>query len=120
MSESKPRARGRERPSLPDPPFLCADCRHGSVIVQKLQPWLLAQEAWQDSYPDWFWQASCRSPKVTPWKFATFTHPVVECDGFRMRAILTTEDVALEQARKAVRKLKRRRKRKKGKRSGRK
>ena len=52
MSESKQRARGRERPSLPDPPFLCADCRHGSVIVQKLQPWLLAQEAWQDGYPD--------------------------------------------------------------------
>ena len=112
MSERKPRARGRERPPLPDPPFLCADCRHGSMIVQKVQPWLLAREAWQDSGPDWFWQATCRSPKVTPWKFAVFTHPVVECDAFRARPILTTEDVARKQARKAARDLKRRRKRK--------
>ena len=120
MSESKQRARGRERPSLPDPPFLCADCRHGSVIVQKLQPGCSPRRRGRTATLTWFWQASCRSPKVTPWKFATFTHPVVECDGFRMRAILTTEDVALEQARKAVRKLKRRKERKKRKRSGRK
>ena len=120
MSEGKQPARRRERPSLPDPPFLCADCRHGIMIVQRLQPWQLPKEAWQDGIPDWFWQASCRSPKITPWKLAVFTHPVVECDAFRSRAIVTTEDVALKQARKAVHELKRRRKRKKKKRSRRK
>ena len=94
MTDNPPRTRRRERPSLPDPPFLCADCRHGSMIVQKLQSWQLATEAWEDCTPEWFWQATCRSPRVTPWKFALFTHPVVACDGFRARAVLTTEDVA--------------------------
>ena len=114
--------RTRNSPALPDPPFLCADCRHGHMIVQKLQPWLLDKESWQDGGPEWFWQANCRSPKVTPWKFTIFCHPVVECDAFRPRPILTTEDVArkkAKKARKAERDRNRRKKRKK-KRSGRK
>lgn len=121
MSESKQRA--RERPSLPDTPFLCAHCRHGSMIVQKLETWLLPTEGWQDSVPDWYWQAICRSPRVTPWKFAVFAHPIVECDGYRPRPILTTEDVARKKARKTERderRRKKRQKRKKRKRSGRK
>ena len=120
MTDRKPPARRRERPSLPDPPFLCTDCRHGTVVVQRLQAWQLVTEAWQDTAPEWFWQATCRSRRVTPWRFAVFTHPVVECDAFRSREVLTTEDVARKRAKKAARKAKRRRKRRKRKRSGRK
>lgn len=116
---SKIEKRARERPVLPDPPYLCSDCRHGHMIAQKLLPWLLAKEAWQEGGPLWFWQAHCRSPKVSPWRFATFFHPVVECDAFRPRPILTTEDVARKKARKAERDRRRQRKRKKA-RSGRK
>ncbi len=111
MTDSKQRPPTRERPELPDPPFLCGSCRHGRMIVQKLQPWLLAKESWQDSDPSWFWQVRCSSPKVTPWKFAVFCHPVVECDAFRSRKIVTTEDIARKQARKEAKKAKRVRKR---------
>ncbi len=115
MSESKQRASERQRPVLPDPPYLCATCRHGHMIVQKLQPWLLAKETWQDAGPAWFWQVRCHSPKVTPWKFTTFCHPVVECDGYRAREVLTTEDLARKQAEKAERERKRQKKRKRRK-----
>ncbi len=104
MSNLNSRARERERPELPDPPFLCSHCHYGQVIVQKIQPWLLAVEAWQEGPPRWFSQATCRSPKVTPWKFTTFSHPVVECDAFRPRKLLTPEDIAQKQARKQARK----------------
>lgn len=109
MTDSTKRAPMRERPELPDPPFLCGSCRHGRMIVQKLQPWLLAKESWQDDGPSWFWQARCSSPKVTPWKFTVFCHPVVECDAFRPRKIVTTEDIARKEAKKAKRAHKRRR-----------
>ena len=110
----------RTRAQLPDAQFLCSDCRHGSVIAQKLQPWLLGQEAWQDSTPDWFWQVRCTSPKVSIWRLTVFCHPVVECGAFRPRKVLTTEDIARKQARKEKKKAKRakqrrRRKRKKNK-----
>lgn len=108
----------RERPELPDPPFLCAECRHGHMIVQKLQRWLLTREDWRDDWPDWFWQANCRSPRVTPWKFTVFVHPVVSCDAFRSRKLLTTEDRARKQAERAARRRRKLKKRKKqGKRS---
>lgn len=115
MTDSKQRAPMRERPTLPDPPYLCSSCRHGSMIVQKLQPWLLAKESWQDDTPDWFWQARCSSPKVTPWKFSVFCHPVVECDAFRPRKLLTTEDIARKQAQKEAKKTRRDRKRRRRK-----
>jgi hypothetical protein len=120
MTDVPKRAPPRQRPELTDPPFLCSDCRHGRMIVQKLQPWLLSKESWQDDSPTWFWQARCGSPKVTPWKFAVFCHPVVECDAFRPRKLLTTEDLAHKVARKAKRARKRRRRKDKKKRSGRK
>ena len=116
MTKNDQRAPRRERPSVPDPPFLCAHCRHGNVIVQKLQTWLLGREPWEDDAPDWFWQATCLSPRVTPWKFAVFTHPVVDCDGFRSRPILTTEDLARKQAKRLARARKRERKRKRARR----
>jgi len=112
MSDSKQRARERARPVLPDPPFLCDSCRHGRMIAQKLQPWLLAKESWQDTGSGWFWQVRCVSPKVSPWKFTVFCHPVVECDAYRARKLLTTEDVERKKARKAARARKRRKKRK--------
>ena len=101
------------RPALPDPPFLCAECRYGRVIGQKLQPWLLPREAWQEDWPEWHWQASCRSPRITPWKFTVFVHPVVACDGFRSRKILTTEDVARKKAKRAEKRLRKRKKKEK-------
>jgi hypothetical protein len=116
MSDSKQSAR-KQRAELPDPPFLCSDCRHGRVIAQKLQPWLLDKESWQDPAPTWFWQARCTSSKVTPWKFTIFCHPVVECDAYRPRKLLTTEDLARKKARQAkrARRRKKRKKRKKNK-----
>ena len=105
------------RPELPDPPFLCAECRHGHMIVQKLQPWLLAREAWQEDGPDWFWQAHCKSPRVTPWKFTVFVHPVVTCDAFRSRKLLTTEDRARKQAKRGAKRRRKQKKNRKRKRS---
>ena len=120
MSEFNQRARERERPVLPDPPFLCSTCRHGNMLVQKLQPWLLAKETWQDVGSRWYWRVHCSSAKISPWKFTIFHHNVVDCDAYRTRKLLTTEDLARKEAKKAERARKRRDKRKKRKRKKRK
>ena len=88
------------------------------MIAQKLQPWLLGQESWQSSPPDWFWLlcVRCTSPKVSIWRLTVFCHPVVECGAFRPRKVLTTEDIARKQARKEAKKAKRARKRRRRKR----
>ncbi|MDJ0522223.1 MAG: hypothetical protein QNJ90_09135 [Planctomycetota bacterium] len=115
MSDSKQRARARDRPVLPDPPFLCSTCHHGRMIGQKLQPWMLGQEPWQDSGPGWLWRVNCTSPKVTPWKFTVFWHPVVECDAYRPRKLLTTEDIARKQAKRERKRRKKKNKNRKRK-----
>lgn len=113
MSDSKQRPQARDLPALPDPPFLCSDCRHGTMMVQKLLPWWLSKESWQEDAPPWYWRVTCESPRISPEKFAIFWHPIVECDAFRARKLVTTDDVARKAARQGERKRKRRQKRKK-------
>jgi len=94
MSE-KPRARPerdpseRERPEPPETPFLCASCRHGLIVLQKVPryaPWERRDEPWatgDEHY--WDWESRCNNPRVAGRWPETFDHPVVDCEGYEMR-----------------------------------
>ena len=79
----------RDRPELPKTPFLCASCRHGLVLVQKVpvhdrhdrkeDPWKC-----RDAFT-WDWEARCLSPRIAGKAPEAFYHPIVDCEGFEAR-----------------------------------
>lgn len=81
----------RERPEPPGTPFLCASCRFGLVLLQKIplhdrcdrkdDPWKSRTDF------EWDWEARCNNPRVAGKWPETFAHPVVDCEGFEARAL---------------------------------
>ena len=89
MSEQVEDRPERERPELPKTPFLCASCRHGLIVLQKVplynrferrdQPWAEREKS------DWDWEARCNNPRIAGRWPETFDSPVVDCEGFEVR-----------------------------------
>ena len=88
----------RERPKLPETPFLCASCRHGIMLLQKLPMYSRSERKENPGLPAdafwWDWEARCNSSQVAGKEPETFYFPIVDCEGFESREIGSTESSA--------------------------
>lgn len=96
-----PRIEGA-RPEPPDTPFLCASCRFGLMIVDKV-PLYSRREQAEDPHlePRFFWahEARCSNPRIAVRVPEPFFFPIVDCEGFEARP-LGPETPAREKKRK--------------------
>jgi len=86
----------RDRPEPPDTPFLCAGCRFGLILLQKVplhDRYDRKEEPWKSKEAfEWEWEARCNNPRIAGKYPETFCSPVVDCEGFEARDTADEDD----------------------------